>query len=173
MTSLNNSQNRRKELTAEILLNAVSESLSNKKEQLHAALDSEKLRPYAWNMCFDWFSDNYIGLLTKCHSNVRSELFDEAAFRLASYLASFGMFRGSSLCLQCSSHIFIQPLRNVFCELSDCAVNFRLGRRGNFIDKYIKLKPEVIFNIGNIFSKELQAEIKNLRKNSLLKNAKK
>lgn len=75
---------------------------------LHTESEEQEFHRYkSMIYCFKFFQNNVIG------KKPDEKTFDLAALNLAMYLASWGMYRGSSFLLRCNYKVFIDLIKNI------------------------------------------------------------
>ncbi len=100
-------------------------------KQFYDDMNKGTSRYKSWEHCYFFFKDNYTKI------NTDESLKDLGALHLAFYLASWGMYRGSSFLLQQDYKIHI-PVVSILCKEK----YYPLFKNTN-IDKLIELKNEI------------------------------
>ena len=106
-------------------------------------------RMRSWNECYAFFQAK-LPELTSAPLTLASPILEEAALRLAFYLASFGMYRGKSPYLQCSKDIFKQPLLEIFHLIRENA---------DWLNNGIATNPQALLDISTQFRVTLQQKL--------------
>jgi len=112
-------------------------------EEIHQDNNS---RWYSWTHCYAFFQN------TVFQANpITDDLRDHACLHLAFYLASWGMYRGSSFLLREKTFTFFRSIINVLCDNQYIQLRDRQFPNGfeNNIDGYVDLVTDFYNAIGN------------------------
>lgn len=143
----------------------------------------------SWIWCYEKFKENFIG---ENKEKINDDTYDYLALNLAFYLASWGMYRGSSLILQFDYKIYIGLIKKLPANLSldeigDIAETFSKilkyfeRKKGEYKNKYSLPNPTAtlatkilmgIYGITPAFDRFFVDGVKSTLKNDALKEIK-
>lgn len=106
-------------------LTAAVEETIEELRRCHSLPADELTKPFnrmhSWEECYEFFQNNLHALVHECtypHNTSSSDsLLERATLHLSFYLASFGMYRGSTPYLQLSKEVFKEPLQKLFFSI--------------------------------------------------------
>lgn len=140
--------------------------------QFYENLKCKYGRYNSWEYCYLFFNK------FKTFNKYEDTDFDTAALNLAFYLASWGMYRGSSFLLQYDYKIHKELIKTIFENQTEYnslwAVTFNNLNDDKFIEKYLKQLKDAENTIKNHylpFYKELKKKINNMDSNSTDSNS--
>jgi len=109
----------------------------------------------SFDYCYNYFQSFYQGRNIKAIAS--TENIERSVLQLAFYLASWGMYRGSSALLEHSSRILI-PVVNFISHTNDedweiDVCNFS-ERSAELMNLYVRISDEITFPFGNVEKKQ-------------------